>query len=249
MQISLDKITQALASFQNASQSTILKERRSYGYWSPRRCDVYVVSHQEGYLHDRVEVTAMLWQNGISADLMYEFGLQMPEHENVIEQCAREGILCVLFSPLNLRRLIHDSHRFIVYPRARTARRDQPAFKVKSILKGTEIEGILLIVPLYYSFLSDDIQTVSRQDLVPFLHQQLAEQKRVDASLSGVPSISEGPSTSSAAPKEASAPAGIHLVLPSDAKKQRKHTKQMFLDRGEYIVTCAKFAQSLTILR
>lgn len=102
VQISLEKITQALASFQSASQSTILKERRSYGYWSPRRCDVYVVSHQEGHLLDRLEVTSLLWQNNISADLMYEFGLQMAEHENVVEQCAREGILYVCsFSQLS----------------------------------------------------------------------------------------------------------------------------------------------------
>lgn len=33
------------------------------------------------------------------------------------------------------------SSRFIVYPRPRNARRDQPAFKVKSVLKGTEQEG------------------------------------------------------------------------------------------------------------
>lgn len=31
--------------------------------------------------------------------------------------------------------------RFTVYPRHRTARRDQPAFKVKSVLKGSEYEG------------------------------------------------------------------------------------------------------------
>jgi hypothetical protein len=31
--------------------------------------------------------------------------------------------------------------RFTVYPRPRTIRREQPAFKVKSILKGTEYEG------------------------------------------------------------------------------------------------------------
>ena len=93
VQISLEKITLALASFQSTSQKTILKERKSYGYWSPRRCDVYVVSQQAGYLMDRLELTAMLWKNGISADLMYEFGLKDSEHENVVDQCSREGIL------------------------------------------------------------------------------------------------------------------------------------------------------------
>jgi len=194
VQISLDKITSALASFQSASQKSLLKEHRSYGYWSPRRCDVYVVSQQEGYLADRLEVTSLLWQNNISADLMYESGLQTTEFENVVDQCSREGIL------------------FIVYPRPR-GRRDQPAFKVKSVLKGTEYD-------------------VTRQELVTFLHQQIAEQKRVDASTSGVPSVADSHQATNA-PKEASSSAdSIQLVLPGDAKKQRKQTKQIFLDRA-----------------
>lgn len=39
--------------------------------------------------------------------------------------------------------LRHPHYRFVVYPRPRTARRDQAAFKVKSILKGTEYERAL----------------------------------------------------------------------------------------------------------
>lgn len=39
--------------------------------------------------------------------------------------------------------------RFTVYPRPRTGRRDQPAFKVKSILKGTEYEGSVWIFEIY----------------------------------------------------------------------------------------------------
>ncbi|EKM52933.1 uncharacterized protein PHACADRAFT_259100 [Phanerochaete carnosa HHB-10118-sp] len=194
VQISLEKITVALASYQSASQKS-LKERKSYGYWSPRRCDVYVVSHQSGHLADRLEVTSLLWRNSISADMMYEFGLQTVEHENVVEQCSREGIL------------------FIVYPRPRNARRDQPAFKVKSVLKGVEYE-------------------LSKQELVPFLHQQIAEQKRIDASLSGAPLISVAEGTQAvAASKEATGPE-VQLLLQGDAKKQRKQTKQMYMDRA-----------------
>ena len=92
VQISLDKITVALASFQSQSLKS-LKERRLDGFWSPRRCDVYVVSHQEGSLSDRLEVTALLWKHKISADMMYEVAMQNLEHQNVVEQCAREGIL------------------------------------------------------------------------------------------------------------------------------------------------------------
>ena len=84
MQIALEKIAVALASYQSTSLKTMLKERRSYGYWSPRRCDVYVVSHQEGNLAERLEVTSLLWKYNISADMMYEFGMLDVEHENVV---------------------------------------------------------------------------------------------------------------------------------------------------------------------
>lgn len=93
VQISLEKITAALAAFQSASVKTLLKEQRSYGYWSPRRCDVYIITHQAGYLADRLEVAALLWQHNISADVIYESGLRDAERENHVDQCSREGIL------------------------------------------------------------------------------------------------------------------------------------------------------------
>lgn len=74
---------------------------------------------------------------------------------------------------------------------------------------------------------------VSRQELVPFLHQQIAEQKRVDATLSGAPLVSVAEGTQAvAATKEAAGPE-VQLVLQGDAKKQRKQTKQMYMDRGK----------------
>ena len=90
IQIAVEKITAALASYQSASIKTLVKEERSFGFWSPRRCDVYVVSYHAGYLQDRLEVVSFLWQHNISADLMYESGLPEGDHEN---HCAREGIL------------------------------------------------------------------------------------------------------------------------------------------------------------
>jgi translation initiation factor 2-alpha kinase 4 len=93
VQIELDKITSALAAYQSTSVKTLIKEQRSFGFWSPRRCDVYIVSYQPGYLHDRLEVAAMLWQHGISADIMYESGLPDVEQESHLDTCIREGIL------------------------------------------------------------------------------------------------------------------------------------------------------------
>lgn len=93
MQINLDKITIALAAFQSSSVKNLIKEERSFGFWSPRRCDVYVISYHAGYVQERLEVAAMLWQHNISADIMYESGLSDAEQEHHVEVCCREGIL------------------------------------------------------------------------------------------------------------------------------------------------------------
>ena len=96
LQISVEKIAATLATYQSTSVKTLVKEERSFGFWSPRRCDVYVVSYHAGNLQDRMEVVAYLWQHKISADLMYESALTGPDlHENHLDLCAREGILCV----------------------------------------------------------------------------------------------------------------------------------------------------------
>ncbi|PPQ98103.1 hypothetical protein CVT26_003273 [Gymnopilus dilepis] len=196
VQIAVEKITAALAAFQSASIKTLVKEERSFGFWSPRRCDVYVVSYQEGYLQERLEIVSYLWKHNISADLMYESGLPDAEHENHLDICAREGIL------------------FTVYPRPRTGR-NLPAFKVKSILKGTEVD-------------------LSRAELVTWLQQQITEQKRIDATTSGAPNLAEpisNISTVKSTVKEPAAGPDIHLVLP-DPKKQRKQTKQIFMEKA-----------------
>ena len=140
LQISLEKILIALAAYQAVSVKNFLKEQRSFGFWSPRRCDVYIVSYQPGYLSERLEVAALLWRHNISADVMYESGLPDGEHENHLELCHREGILCVFVGFLKIHPL--NVGRFSVCPRPRSARRDQPAFKIKSILKGTEYDGV-----------------------------------------------------------------------------------------------------------
>ena len=93
VQIALEKITVALAAYQSTSVKALLKEQRSFGFWSPRRCDVYILSYQPGFLQDRLEIAALLWQNNISADIMYEGNLMDMDHESHTDLCAREGIL------------------------------------------------------------------------------------------------------------------------------------------------------------
>ncbi|KAJ7488435.1 kinase-like domain-containing protein [Mycena latifolia] len=196
LQIAVEKITVALAAHQVSSVRTLVKQERSFGFWSPRRCDVYVVSFHPGYLQDRLEVVAFLWQHGISADLMYEGSIPDAEHESYVDICSREGVL------------------FSVYPRPRTGRRDQLAFKVKSILKGTEYE-------------------LTRQELVGWLQHQIAEQKRVDASTAGALRLSDVGVAHSVPPsKEVAAASAVQLLLPVDIKKQRKQVKHLFMDRA-----------------
>ncbi|KAG6890525.1 hypothetical protein C0995_007725 [Termitomyces sp. Mi166 len=195
LQIAVEKITVALASYQSSSVKALVKEERSFGYWSPRRCDVYVVSYHPGHLQDRLEVVSYLWEHNISADLMYESGLPDADHENHLDMCAREGIL------------------FTVYPRPRSARRDQPAFKVKSILKGSETD-------------------LTRQELVGWLQHEIAEQKRMDLATSGAPIVSD-PSSQPLSTKDLAISSNVQLLLPpTDIKKQRKYVKQLFHDRA-----------------
>ena len=52
-----------------------------------------------------------------------------------------DSVSIMIITAGNMLRRPH--HRFVVYPRPRNARRDQAAFKVKSILKGTEYECAL----------------------------------------------------------------------------------------------------------
>ncbi|KAG2126151.1 kinase-like domain-containing protein [Suillus cothurnatus] len=189
VQIALEKIAMVLAAFQSTSVKALVKEQRSFGFWSPRRCDVYILSYQAGYLQDRLEVASLLWQNNISADIMYDANLVEFEHESHVDLCTREGIL------------------FAIYPRPRTVRREQAAFKVKSILKGTVYE-------------------VSRQDLVGWLQHQIAEQKRVDLATSGSSAYPDT-LTVPAPSKDTSAPEKKHVkqLLLDRAYERAGHLK------------------------
>ena len=93
LQISIEKIKTALVAHQSSSVKSLIKEERSFGFWTRKRCDVYVVSHQTGCLQDRLEVASYLWKHNISCDMVYESGLQ--HSENFVERCADEGILYV----------------------------------------------------------------------------------------------------------------------------------------------------------
>ncbi|KAG9057226.1 hypothetical protein FS842_008151 [Serendipita sp. 407] len=140
VQIAVDKITAALAAHQRASIRHLIKDKRTYGLWSPRRCDVYICGYQTGGLADRLKVASILWENNISADIMYDGAIDDSE-DVLIGKCQNEGIL------------------FLVYPRGNVNGR--PAYKIKSVLRGTE-------------------QDASQHELVSGLQALLLEQSRFD---------------------------------------------------------------------
>jgi translation initiation factor 2-alpha kinase 4 len=72
--------------------------------------------------------------------------------------------------------------------------------------------------------------SVSRAELVSWLRNELTEQKRVDLATSGVAQAADAATTMSA--RDLPASSDVHLLLPGDMKKQRRQTKQMFLDRA-----------------
>ncbi|EUC62024.1 PEK/GCN2 kinase [Rhizoctonia solani AG-3 Rhs1AP] len=120
VQISMDKIASALADYLSSSVKSMVKEERSFGYWSPSRCDVYIGSFQLGLLHERVELLRDLWSHRIRTDIMYEEATQQSGEEHV-RMCKREGTL------------------FLVYVRIK-ARRDSNTVLVKNVLTGVEME-------------------------------------------------------------------------------------------------------------
>jgi eukaryotic translation initiation factor 2-alpha kinase 4 len=136
VQIAVDKITAALAAHQRASIKHLIKDKRTFGLWSPRRCDVYVCDHQSGHLSQRLEIAATLWQNEISADVMYEAAVD--ESEDVtIAKCQNEGILSVFLCCIT--DITSSYLRFLIYHRGSSGGRQ--SFKIKSVLRGTEQEG------------------------------------------------------------------------------------------------------------
>jgi eukaryotic translation initiation factor 2-alpha kinase 4 len=72
---------------------------------------------------------------------------------------------------------------------------------------------------------------VSKQELVSWLQSQIADQKRVDTTTSGVSSSFES-SYNVPLSSHGHGLSDVQLILPGDAKKLRKQTKQLFLDRG-----------------
>lgn len=72
-QLAVGKVALALSRWQTLHVPRLIskpsEEERSFGRWTPRRCDVYVASGP-GLFRDRLNIVRGLWAHNISADLM-----------------------------------------------------------------------------------------------------------------------------------------------------------------------------------
>ncbi|KAG9101505.1 hypothetical protein FRC06_002969, partial [Ceratobasidium sp. 370] len=205
VQISVDRIASGLADYLSSSVKSLVKEERSFGYWSPSRCDVYVASFQQGLLHERVELTKELWNHHIRTDLMYEEATQQSGEEHV-RTCKREGIL------------------FLVYIRLKS-KRDSSVVLVKSVLTGVETE-------------------VARSELVGWLEHRLAEQRKAEAVEGTGPTSLVEPGGGGKDTLQDS----IHVLVPGEGhRKQRKQSKNIFLEKAQDLQSAVREASSAGI--
>ena len=73
--------------------------------------------------------------------------------------------------------------------------------------------------------------SVSKIELVSWLQHQIAEQKRIDATTSGAPGLSE-PTVHVPAAKELATNPLVQVVLPDPKKQRKSNTKSLFENKG-----------------
>ncbi|KDN44887.1 Serine/threonine-protein kinase [Tilletiaria anomala UBC 951] len=114
VQIAVGKVALALSRYQELQvphlMSKAAEEERSLGWWTPRRCDVYVVGGQAGALEAVMDVCRELWSFGICAD--FESGTLDVPPERLAAACKAEGILLVVtvrarHTTLKVRNVLH----------------------------------------------------------------------------------------------------------------------------------------------
>ncbi|TKY88600.1 hypothetical protein EX895_002589 [Sporisorium graminicola] len=99
VQMAVGKLTLGLSKYQEVQVPKLLsraEEERSFGLYTPRRCDVYVAS-TPGLLETRMEICRELWAHNIAADLQYEHATYNTP-EAAAATCRAEGILLLVFA-------------------------------------------------------------------------------------------------------------------------------------------------------
>ncbi|KAF9400248.1 hypothetical protein BGX21_004672 [Mortierella sp. AD011] len=130
--------------------SSIHDEEKSFGFWAPKKCDVFVASFGKVLLQERLELVKELWTHGIRADYMLEDGTDLTP-ETLVTTCKHQ---CINWIVILKNKNQQDSQQ-------RTSRDLMGLVKVKNVLRKTEDE-------------------VLRSELCILLKAEIAEQTRLD---------------------------------------------------------------------
>ncbi|OCF45594.1 PEK/GCN2 protein kinase [Kwoniella heveanensis CBS 569] len=118
MTIAVDQLAKIVSKYESSLSQRLMEKtnelERSFGYWSPARCDVYVAAFPQVDLSVRLSVIGELWRAGIKADLQYDDDRTIDE---VAQECQDQNIL------------------YLVIPKA-----NKTVVKVRNILRKTEEE-------------------------------------------------------------------------------------------------------------
>ncbi|WWC65005.1 uncharacterized protein I303_107619 [Kwoniella dejecticola CBS 10117] len=118
MTIAVDQLARIVSKYESSLSRRLMEkpneDERSFGYWSPARCDVYVAAFPHVDLSVRLSVIGELWRAGIRADLQYDDERSV---EDVALECQEQNIL------------------YLVIPKA-----SKTVVKVRSILRKSEEE-------------------------------------------------------------------------------------------------------------
>ncbi|OXG72558.1 eukaryotic translation initiation factor 2-alpha kinase [Cryptococcus neoformans Gb118] len=118
MSIAVDQLARTVSRYESSLSRRLMEkpneDERSFGYWSPARCDVYVASFPQVDLAHRLQIIGELWRAGIRADFQYDDGRSL---EEVAQECQDQNIL------------------YLVIPKA-----SRSTIKIRSILRRSEVE-------------------------------------------------------------------------------------------------------------
>ncbi|OCF54570.1 PEK/GCN2 protein kinase [Kwoniella mangroviensis CBS 10435] len=118
MTIAVDQLARVVSKYESSLSRRLMEkpneDERSFGYWSPARCDVYVAAFPHVDLSVRLNVIGELWRAGIRADLQYDDDRSV---EDVALECQEQNIL------------------YLVIPKA-----SKTVVKIRSILRKSEEE-------------------------------------------------------------------------------------------------------------
>ncbi|KAF9430611.1 hypothetical protein BGZ76_000773 [Entomortierella beljakovae] len=103
-------------------------EEKSFGFWAPKKCDVFVASFGKVLLQERLELVKELWGHGIKADYMLDDGTDLTP-ETLVTKCKHDSINWIVI----LKHKNQDSQQ-------RINRDPMGMVKVKNVLRKTEDE-------------------------------------------------------------------------------------------------------------